>query len=182
MTKKRDRDTLELGELGKVHEGVRAAFRFYGESVRVHPALSDLAFIDFMDEAGQLEIPEDLDAEDMTPEQRTQILNANTSVKRFLRQVIHPEDFERFWVTARAHAATMADLMVLAQTVVSGVAGRPTQSRSGSSPGREPTPLESGAGSSSAVVRRLESAGRPDLAVIVSMAEEHKAGSRSATG
>jgi hypothetical protein len=49
---------------------------------------------------------------------------------------------------------------------------RPTSRPSDSSDGPKNTKAKSGAGSSSKVIRRLEKSGRPDLALMVTMADE----------
>ena len=93
-----------------------------------------------------------------------------------LEQCIEPSDWERFQQTAMRTRATGDDLMRVVKDVIQAASARPTGRSSDSSDG--PTATAPSSESSDAplrVVRRLESEGRPDLALMVTMAQEAKA-------
>jgi len=101
------------------------------------------------------------------------MLSGAAAVYTFLKAVIHPEDWDRFRVTARTNRATVtADLMPVVVSAFTQSTARPTGRPSDSSRGPKKTKKKSGDDSSSRVIRRLEKKGRPDLALMVLMADE----------
>lgn len=134
-------------------------FEYFGVVIRTNPAATDLALTDFMEHAGAVD------------EKDPGVI---TIVKDFMRDLIHPDDFDKFWGLARRNGQTTEDLLAVQKAVVSAVVGRPTGRPSGSSGGRRRTPAKSRAGSSSRVINRL--AGRPDLQLAVVAAQEARSG------
>lgn len=100
-------------------------------------------------------------------------------IRRLLRRIVHPEDFNMFWQTARRNRQGFEDQMSFAKVVIEAMTGRPTVLPSVSSSGRQDTEPKYVGDSSSKVRRRLESRGRPDLALAVVLAQE---GMERATG
>ncbi len=94
-----------------------------------------------------------------------------------IQQCVSEEDWVRFEDHADKMRADGDQLMGFVQRVVTELAERPTQRPSDSSDGPQPTPQSSGGDSSSRVVRRLEEARRPDLALAVVRAQEARAAS-----
>ena len=92
-----------------------------------------------------------------------------------LEQCIHEDDWVRFQKVATRVKADDKALFGVVREVMATVAGRPTRRPSDSSDGPPSTKPNSGDVSSSRslrVVQRLEDDGRPDLALMVQMAEE----------
>jgi hypothetical protein len=153
--------TRDLGELGTPGEPVDMDFGWHGERIRVNPEYSDLAFIEFLDQAARI------DAGDDTASMRATLA--------FLRDQIHPEDWARFMELNRAQHQQFRDLFKLAGNIVAAVARFPTGRPSDSSGGRPSTEQRSRAGSSSAVAQAMaDSKGRPDLKMIIWQAQEAK--------
>jgi hypothetical protein len=107
-----------------------------------------------------------------------------------LRSCVHPDAWEEFEEHANESGAGQEDLMRVVQQAAQAGSGRPTLPSSGSPGGRSTTGPSSAGGSSSAgssirqgdesVQRRLEVAGRPDIALVVKRARA--ASTRSSTG
>lgn len=159
-----------LGELGgEARPAVDVTFGFFGEEFRAHPDLGELVLVEFLE--GAMKIDE-------------HSAHALTAVKDFLRQVVDPADFDRFWQLAMRGRATTQQLMTLAERLIEKIVeaetGRPTSLPSDSSDGQSTTEARSEDDASSRVVRRLELAGRPDLAMAVELAGE--AGQARSTG
>jgi hypothetical protein len=149
-----------LGTFGTPREINDETFTYFGIDVRCHPTMSDLSLHDFMERAAVIDETDPA---------------AWTLVKDFIREQIHPEDFDKFWFLARQNRQNTADLMEVAKGLYAAVAGRPTTRPSGSARGRPRTRRKSAAGSSSPVIGRLK--GRPDLQLAVVMAQEAQAAS-----
>lgn len=145
----------------EVHAGSQFnEVEFFGEQFRMNPS-SDYEW-DMMEFASAAKDGADSD-----------LLSGAASVHEFLKAVIHPGDWDRFRATAKANKATVADdLMPIVVGAFVQQTARPTSRPSASSRGPKNTKRKSAAGSSSRVVRRLEKKGRPDLALMVTMAEE----------
>lgn len=91
-----------------------------------------------------------------------------------LAQVIAPEDWDRFQDHALAVHADGDTLMGVIPAAIEIISGRPTLRPSDSSDGSQTTNGNSAGDSSSQVITRLESVGRPDLALMVAQAQESK--------
>lgn len=148
-----------LGSFGTPREAYTDEFDYFGETLRVHPDLSDLALIEFARMGSQID-------EKTTGDQ------AISAVFTMLQMLVHVDDFETFWSAAKANRQTIDDLTDLAGQLVEAVAKRPTKRPSTSSRGRQRTAQKSAVASSRKVVRRLERQGRPDLALLVERSSE----------
>lgn len=101
------------------------------------------------------------------------LLSGAASVYGFLKAVVVPADWERFRAAAKKNKATVdRDLMPIVVAAFTQQTERPTSRPSDSSDGPKKTGRKSAAGSSSKVIKRLEREGRPDLALMVTMADE----------
>lgn len=147
-----------IGDFGEAQPELDATFGYFGEKIRVNPTMNELDMFDFVESAK--------DMDDMDPE-------AIVAVKNYLRGMIHPDDFDRFWLTAKKNRQGMEDLFKLTQKIVEKVADRPTKSPSSSSSGRRKTGRKSKQGSSSRALTLLE--GRPDLQEVVVRRQEAQA-------
>jgi hypothetical protein len=150
---------VSLGELGQARAPSEETFGWFGTQMRVHPDLSDAAMVDAADAA---ETITDLDG-----------AAALRLVKKFLREVVHPEDFDQFWTIGRANRQSVEDFSTVAATLIEAVTGRPTQRPAGSSAGPGATAPNFADDSYSRVMRRLD--GRPDLQLMVLEARESRA-------
>lgn len=149
----------DIGDFGVVHEPYDETFGYFGQRLRVHPDLSDLALVEFAALGDGL-------GEETTGSE------ANAAVMGVFRTLVHPEDFDAFWSTSKANRQSMDDLMVFAEKVIEAVTERPTEQLSNSSDGQPSTETNSVVVSTSPVVRRLEVTGRGDLAHMVVLAQE----------
>lgn len=94
-----------------------------------------------------------------------------------LRSVIADEAWSAFEEHASLVRATGDELLEVVKDAIAVIAQRPTVRPSDSSDGPPTTKDTSAVGSSSRVIHRLESEGRPSLALMVQQAQEH--GSRA---
>lgn len=155
-------DTLQghIGDFGTARPGISASFGWFGEEVRVHPDLSDLSFIDALRKAQEAGADEGGDG-------------AINAVYDMAGVVVHPEDHERFWTTARANRQTLEDIANLATALIEALTARPTKLPSDSSGGQPPTEPSSTDDSFSEAMAALE--GRPDLQLVVRRRQEYLA-------
>lgn len=149
---------LDLGGLGKTPaEPIEEdTFEWYGSTVRVGAEATDLALIDFVELAG------DMDENDP---------QSGVFVKRFIRDMIHEDDFPAFWDLARKNRLGFQELAEVAHTIIEQVTNRPTVQSSDSSAGLHAIALNSTAASYSEVRGELEAEGRWDLALVYDDAE-----------
>ena len=156
-----------LGNLGVVKEAVDITFGWFGHQIRVNPGAGELEMVDFLDMAKDVELPEDIN--DMAG-----ATEAITTVKDFLRRQIHPDDWALFWDVAKTNRQELTDLLKVAMTIVTEVAGFPSTPLSDSPDGQRPTQPNSKAGLSSLVTTRALGllSGRPDLQQAVLRASE----------
>lgn len=151
----------DLGELGTPHEAYEDSFGYFGARIRLNPDLTDLTLIKVM--RARRDINEDSTGAD-----------ALDATEGLLAAMLHSEDVAPFWDLVESNRQDTDDLGDLVEKLVTVVSGRPTKRPSSSSTGRASTGERSGAGSSSPG-ERLEAQGRPDLALIVALAEESRA-------
>jgi hypothetical protein len=159
--------TTHLGSLGTVREPVDADFDYFGETIRIHPDATDLHFAELMMKAQSIDLGNiDLeDPESWTPEQVQAMAQANDAAAETIREQIHPDDWDRFFKTAKANRQQTLDLMALSQQLTEAVAGGfPTTRSSASSPGRTNTKRRSAGTSSSRVPARRRRGGTPPAA------------------
>jgi hypothetical protein len=168
--------TRHLGELGTPRAPVDMDFPYFGEVIRVHPDASDLAVAELMLKAQDIDLG-DVDINDpdsWDPQTTKTLVEAENLAMNMIRQQIHPDDWDRFWKTARANRQNTIDLMALVKTLAAEVAKFPTGPSSASSGGRRKTKPKSKGGSSSQVSARALKLldGRPDLKTAVWQAEQ----------
>jgi hypothetical protein len=173
------------GEFGTPREAVDADFPYFGETIRLHPDANDLAYTEMMIRARDIDM-DDLDPNDPStwdPELVAAAKEAADLAADMIRQQIHPDDWARFWKTARANRQMTIDLMTLSQRLAELVANFRTAPSAASSPGRRTTKSKSRAGSSSrarrtpspsvrdTVITLEQFRGRPDLKAAALQAE-----------
>lgn len=176
--------TRHLGELGTPRAAVDMDFPYFGEIIRVHPEASDLAAAELMLKAQDIDLRGDVDINDASTwdaETTKVMVEAENLAMSMIRQQIHPDDWDRFWKTARANRQNTVDLMNVTKTIAAEVAKFPTGPLSVSSGGRRNTSKKSKGGSSSRpagygsatrALRLLD--GRPDLKMAVWQADRAK--------
>lgn len=149
---------MRIGDFGTEPDPVSEehTFGWFGTDIRVNAdGATDLAFVDFIEKA--MEIDEEDPQSAMV-------------VKSYMRQMVHPDDFDEFWRLAREHQQTTEGMMTLAAEVVAAVVGRPSKPSSDSPDGPSPIGTSSQDGSYSRAIRRFD--GRPDLQLVLVRAEE----------
>jgi hypothetical protein len=147
----------DLGNFGSVRPANEGTFSYFGTTVRVHPDLTDLALID-------------LATKMLAAESTKDGQEAIRMVADVAGMIVHPDDADEFWRSARANRQTMQDVIGLAAELIGALAERPTVLPSDSSGGQPTTGTSSTDGSSSQALRLLE--GRPDLQVAVLRSEQ----------
>lgn len=146
---------MHLGDFGESRPSAEETFGYFGETLRVHPDLSDLAIVDLFDS--------------MSSAQKDGAA-AMAAIRGIGAALIHPDDVDRFWALARANRQTMEDVATLAMQLIGALAERPTLLPSVSSDGQQDTSPTSEGDSSSPALRLLS--GRPDLQAAVLLAQE----------
>lgn len=181
---------IDAGDLsGDTVEPVIASFGYFGKRFRANPNLTETMVVDLL-EAG-----EDVEVND--PRQLV-------AAKQYVRDHIHPDDFDEFWQTAVDNRQGVQAVIRVCWRLLEQVTDRPTTPPSDSSDGRQDTATNSPGGvsgpviESSAVVHpvegmpageqgnlqqvtdhfveKFERAGRPDLAAQVMVVAEARAG------
>lgn len=143
----------------QAEEAEELSFGWFGATIRTGPEFGDAVFSDWAEEFTNLE--ED-DA------------RAGYANKVLWRRLLHPDDFDAFWVSTRAHRQTSEDLGRLFAGLMAAMTGRPTSRPAGSSAGPASTTASSVDASSERAIARLEAQGRPDLALAVVRAQEQR--------
>jgi hypothetical protein len=192
---------LDLGDLsGEVVEPVYATFVYFGERYRVNPDLTETLVVDLLAEAATVPVDDPRSAGRSEP---SVAQNAEKS-KDYVRQHVHPEDFDAMWAAAKANRQPMESLLALCWRLLSLVTDRPTMPPSDSSDGRPATNQNSPDGASSRdddeaaidgswwpedlprnesairVVEQFEARGRPDLANQIMVTQEARAAASAA--
>lgn len=171
--------TRSLGSLGTPRDAIDASFDYFGVVVRVNPTAGDLDLVEFMMDAAQVDAVDEM--------------KSMAAISRYLKGLIHDDDWDTFWRTAKANRQTMEDLMALGQRIVAEASGFPTQQPSGSSGGQQRTapksrdtssdPAGTQARREADTRRALELVqGRPDLKEIYLMADEERVAQAAAAG
>lgn len=146
---------IDLGDLGgdtgATDAPVVHTFPWYGVTVRVNPGASEMVYLDFIEEAGQYDESDSRGA---------------VAVKEFIREMIHPDDFDVFWDLAKTHRRQIKDLANISMRIVAQVSGDPTSGQPDSSNGLSVISGSSTDARYAPVITELEKNGRPDLAVI----------------
>ena len=159
-----------FGDPTAVEEVEPDTFDYFGEEIRLNPDFSEMDYVDFMEHASTI------DEKD---------IRAVTAVKGFIRTMVHQEDFDLLWDTARKKAPKgqqLKHLMETANALLELMTGRPTGLPSASSAGQSATVTSLKPGSSSPespltamdrrVIDRKLADGRPDTAMAVLMSAE----------
>lgn len=162
---------LDIGDLsGDTVEPVLATFTYFGKQFRVNPDLTETMLVDLLE-----------DAEEIGSEGPMQLVAA----KGYVRDHLHPEDFEEFWETVVANRQGINQVIKLCWKLLELVTDRPTSPPSDSSDGRQDTPTSSPDGASAPAtgnvrdvaqkfVEQFEKEGRPDKAAFVMLAVESR--------
>jgi hypothetical protein len=131
----RDGEGFSLGDLSGPDERgpLIASFVYFGAEIRVHPDLTEVDMIDFLDDAEHVK----------KDDPRSMLM-----VKEAARTHIHPDDFDRFWALRKKNRQGVEQLMGTIWQIVGGVTGRPTGRPSDSSDGPPATKPNSAATSS----------------------------------
>jgi hypothetical protein len=177
-----------IGQLGRERDPIDLEFTYFdGETIRVHPQASDQVEIEFL-EAGRdidVEALEKLDLATlraMDEAQQAELMRTMNKAQRAgfkalmtsLRQLIHPDDFDRYWSLGVKHGQQlgdrMADIRAITDAVLEATTDFPPPQRAGSPRGPETTPVSSGVVSSSPehlpkdlVAALALERGRPDI-------------------
>lgn len=161
-----------LGNFGAPREELQDTFGWLGKTFRIHPDFSDLNLVEFMRQAVDIDEGDERTAMDLVMAQ--------------FGGIVHPDEFDTFLSESIAGRQNSRDLMGLMKSLNEALAGRPTRRPSDSPSGRRKTKGKSKGASSNrardggtakAVIRRLETAGRPDLALtVVEAVEQQRAG------
>lgn len=187
----------DLGELGVVHDDAPVHFGWFGVQMRAHPGATELVLSEFMEKAGNVQLPDDIDLDDLQGtlkklsradqiKAQTALLAVFPMVKDYARRCVHEDDFPEFWRLALAKGQNSADIMAVCSALIDKVSeastGRPTEPSRSSGPTRRRTGPKSKAKPSSRagsfepasykVIKRLEKAGRADLAEIHQIRQE----------
>lgn len=129
---------IDIGDLGgETAAPVLASFRWFGERFRVNPNLTETSVVDMFEAAQKVTVTDPKQFE---------------LSKDYVREHVHPDDFDRFWSLARAHRQGIADLMTLCWKILEQVAERPTTPPTDSAGGRPDIRQNSPAGASDRVV------------------------------
>lgn len=174
-----------LGNFGTTRPPLDLDFGWFGATIRVNPRASDLALTEFMSHAEGITLPDidGFDEDNPTAEHLQQMaaaMNAMASVtkalQKFMRDQIHPDDWDTFWRLAIENGQQNSDLLALSKALASEIAehiaGFPTGQSSASAPTPANTKPRSAAGSSSRQ-RQVEDdamrllSGRPDLRLVL---------------
>lgn len=140
-----------LGKLGKKKDLIDASFDYFDHEIRVHPRMTNLAILGFMDVAKEV----DTDNE----------LGSMEAIRDFLHSCIHPDDWDEFWKVSLQERQSLEDFMTLQwrlmELVNESESDRPFTHPSDSSDGQGTIDERSKGDSFSRVMERFE--GRPDL-------------------
>lgn len=114
-----------LGDLSGDRVERDIEFGYFGATFRVHPQASDLDLVEFMLDAQEVEAQDEV----------ASIL----ALGRYLKRIIHPDDFNEFWKTAKDNGQGLTEIVLLGQRIEAAVAGFPTGQPGDSSPGQQST-------------------------------------------
>lgn len=165
-----------LGEFGEEVEDVDLTFGYFGEEIRVNPTAGELTYMDFMARASEIEESDNAGGIKLT--------------MGFLKDQVHPDDWELFWGLAMEKRQTLEKLMKVSKAIVEAVSGFPTGQPSDSRAGRRATAKKSKAGSSRRATSRPREItsvelpreptameilkDRPDLQLVIAKAQESR--------
>lgn len=130
-----------IGDLGTVRnaDDVVVVFGFFGTKIRANANASDLGFIEFLTKAETMDQINEVEAVRL--------------VMDYLRDQIHPGDWDEFWRLAKANGQSSEDLMMVSHQIQEAMSGFPTGQPSASRAGRRATARKSGDASRSRATR-----------------------------
>lgn len=148
----------QLGKFGKKKDPLDASFDYFGHDIRVHPKMTNLAILGFVDLAETIDDGDEI--------------SSMKAVRDFLHSAVHPDDWEVFWKTALEERQSLEDFMELQWQLLEACSDgdRPLTQPSDSSDGPGTIAQRSKDGSFSRVMDRLD--GRPDLQQMVVTAQD----------
>ena len=152
----------QLGKFGKKKADLNASFDYFDREIRVHPKLTNLMILGFLD------VAEGIDDMDEVASMK--------AVRDFLHSAIHPDDWKEFWEVSVEERQSMEDFMELQWKLLEKCSendAHPFTPPSASSDGLDSTEQKSRDDSFSRVMERLD--GRPDLRHMVMEATEKRA-------
>jgi len=118
-------EDLDLGDLGgEVRQPLTARFTYFGHRFRANPYLTELAVVDLLEIADKIDVT--------SPK-------SMTFVKDYVREHIHPDDFDEFWKVAHSNGQDTSALMTTCWTLLDKITGNPTGGQSDSSAGQPET-------------------------------------------
>jgi hypothetical protein len=188
-----------IGKLGRQRDPLDLEFTYFGSTIRVHPQATDAVELEFLQAGRDIDM-EALEGVDLSkvdavdPEKLQRAVRAMgqavaagmRALDTALRQLVHPDDFERYWRVGMANGQQitdrMADVKAITEAVVVATTDFPTGLQSGSPAGPATTPPGSEGASPSAAARPatdLEKAlalerGRPDIQEFYLMLAEER--------
>lgn len=146
--------TQNIGSFGVVHDDyLDLTFTYFGEEMRVNPEAGELSYLDFMARATAVE-KRAQDAEGDEDEAAKADAEGVLITMGFLRDLIHPDDWDQFLGLAKRYRQKLDDLMVLAKSIVEFSSGFPTGQQSDSPDGLPATQQKSKAVSSRPASKR----------------------------
>ena len=149
-----------LGDFSQPRKAYDETFGWFGRDFRVHPDLSDLTIIEFMDMAVNVDEDDEIRAMQLVLEQ--------------LQSLVHPDEWTDFLALSKANRQNVKDLMVLMQQLTEALGKDRGQQPSGSDRGRSRGREKRKRSASGRVIKGLEAQGRPDLAAVVAMARDEQ--------
>lgn len=156
-----------LGQLGKEKPTLALTFGWFEYTLRANPGAGELELAEFLMKSRRIQA--------FDPEDINESAEAFEVVQGFLKAMVHPDDWDVFWDTAKVKRQETSDLMEAAMAIVEKVTGFPTGQPSASPDGSTPTGPSSTGGSSSLVTRALQEVpGRPDLQAAIFAAARSK--------
>lgn len=162
---------IDAGDLsGDVVEPVTATFAYFGKRFRVNPNLTETMVVDL------LESGEGIDVND--PMQLV-------AAKDYVREHLHPEDFDEFWDTAKANRQGVQAVIRVCWKLLERITEQDPTEPPASSDGRLDTRPSSPDGASAPAtgnvrevgehfIQKFEEQGRPDLANQIALAVESR--------
>lgn len=148
---------IDAGDLSGSHvEPIIATFGYFGRRFRVNPNLTETVVVDLLEMSQNVEVgdPREL-----------------VAAKDYVREHIHPEDFDEFWHTAMDNRQGVRDVITVCWKLLERITDRPTTPPSGSSDGRRDTPTSSPVGASERVIESEATEGLPDGGNVQGIAE-----------
>jgi len=150
-----------IGTLGRQRDPLDLEFTYFGSTIRVHPQATDAVELEFLQAGRELDMSA-LEGVDLTrvdaldPEQQVKLATAMGQavaatyrvLEGALRQLIHPDDWARYWRLGMQHGQQirdrMADVKAITAAVVEATTDFPTGPRAASPAGPATTPPASG--------------------------------------